>query len=242
MRRLLLVSTSTTHRTEYLEHCAPQIQELFHTTDTREVLFIPYALHDRDSYAEKARRAFSRMGLELDSIHHAADPVRAVEDSAGIFIGGGNTFRLLKTLYDLSLLDCIRERVLRGVPYLGTSAGSNVACPTIKTTNDMPIVYPPSLEALGLVSFQINAHYLDPDPDSTHMGETRETRIKEFHEENETPVVGLREGAMLRVHDHRVELDGRAGARICLPGQEFFDCDPGVRIDKSIASRQPIWK
>ena len=152
------------------------------------------------------------MGYELTSIHIAANPAQAVKDTDAIFIGGGNTFRLLKTLYDFDLLGPIRERVADGMPYIGSSAGSNVAAPTIKTTNDMPIVQPPSFDALGLVSFQINPHYLDPDPNSKHMGETREERIRQFLEENDTPVVGLREGAMLRIENGETILRGSTGA------------------------------
>jgi len=234
MLRLLLVSTSTTHGTDYLEHCAPQIRHLFGETDASKVLFVPDALFDRDGYAEKARTAFSAMGLGLDSIHHSPDPVAAVGNAEGIFIGGGNTFRLLKALYDHDLIDPIRRRVLAGMPYLGTSAGSNVACPTIMTTNDMPIVYPPSFDALGLVPFQINAHYLDPDPDSTHMGETRETRIREFHEQNSTPVVALREGAMLEVAGDRTVLQGETGGRLFRRSQDPLECLPGFEFHQML--------
>jgi dipeptidase E len=230
MRKLLLVSTSTTHGTGYLEHCAPQILDLFHGAGVEHVLFVPYALHDRDAYAEQAKAAFLEMGLGLESIHQSPDPFASVEAAEGIFIGGGNTFRLLKALYDHDLIDPIRRRVLAGMPYLGTSAGSNVACPTIMTSNDMPIVYPPSFDALNLVPFQINAHYLDADPGSTHMGETRETRIREFHEENATPVVALREGAMLVVEEHRLHLAGDRGGKLFRRGSDPLECLPGKII------------
>jgi dipeptidase E len=161
----------------------------------------------------------------LDSIHESSDAARAIDHAPAIFVGGGNTFRLLKTLANARLLDAIRNRVLDGMPYAGASAGSNLACPTIRTTNDMPIVEPVSLNALNLVPFQINPHYLDSSA-STHMGETRETRIMEFHEENAWPVVGLREGAMLRVEDDRIELRGRAGARIFRRGQDPVEVLP----------------
>src|SRR5688500_11928941 len=170
------------------------------------------------------------MGYELTSVHTAVDGFRAIAETEAIFVGGGNTFRLLKTLYDQSLLDPIRERVASGMPFIGSSAGSNVAGPTIKTTNDMPIVQPPSFEALGLVPFQINPHYLDPDPDSTHMGETREKRIMQFHEENATPVVGLREGAMLRVEQSAVALKGSSGARVFHRGHEPVEVEPGAML------------
>jgi len=194
-------------------------------------LFVPFALFDRDKYAATAQARFEKMGYELTSIHTAADTLQAVKDTEAMFIGGGNTFRLLKTLYEFDLLDIIRERVDAGMPYIGSSAGSNMACPTIRTTNDMPIVQPPSFNALGLVSFQINPHYLDPDPNSKHMGETREERINQFHEENETPVVGLREGGMLRIENGETILRGSTGARIFRRGLEPIEILPGARLD-----------
>ena len=223
-RHLLLVSTSTVFGTRYLEHAFPELQDFLGTV--RRVLFIPYALADRDAYASKARAAFEEIGYGLDSLHEARDPRRAVEDAEAVFCGGGNTFRLLKSLYEHDLLPVVRRRVGRGMPYSGASAGSNLASPTIKTTNDMPIVEPPSFAALGLVSFQINPHYIDPDPGSRHMGETREMRIREFHEENDVPVVGLREGAILRVEEEKILLKGLAGARIFRRGREPVEVVP----------------
>ncbi|MGB5293677.1 MAG: dipeptidase PepE, partial [Thermoanaerobaculia bacterium] len=158
MKRLLLVSSSKVHGSGYLEHCEAQILELFARID--KVLFVPYALFDRDAYARQARQRFRAMGLELESIHETKDPVAAVGKAEGIFIGGGNSFRLLGELQRRGLVAPIRDRVEAGMPYLGTSAGSNIACPTIKTTNDMPIVQPASFTALGLIPFQINPHYL----------------------------------------------------------------------------------
>ena len=230
MRNLLLVSTSTTYGTAYLEHCAPQFQRLFSEAKVGKILFVPFALANRDSYAQRACAAFSALGLELESIHQSVDPIAAVAEAEGLFVGGGNTFRLLKTLYDLDLMAPIRRRVLAGLPYLGTSAGSNVACPTIKTTNDMPIVFPPSFDALHLVPFQINAHYLDPDPDSTHMGETRDTRLAEYHEENAIPVVGLREGAMLEIEGRSVKLVGETGGKLFVAGNSPLECAPGSSL------------
>lgn len=232
-RRLLLISTSTVHGTRYLEHAFAELREVF--AGARRVLFIPFALRDRDFYAARARDAFGEMGFGLDSLHEADEPHAAVGEAEAVFCGGGNTFRLLKTLYDLDLLPALRDRVASGMPYAGASAGSNLACPTVRTTNDMPIVEPPSLDALGLVSFQINPHYLDPDPGSTHMGETREARIREFHEENETPVVGLREGAMLRLEGDSIELRGLAGARIFRRGQDPVEVVPVAKIAPLLA-------
>jgi dipeptidase E len=227
-RRLVLISTSTVFGTRYLEHAFPELRDAL--GDARRVLFVPYALRDRDGYAAKARAAFEEMGYGLDSLHQESDPRRAIEKAEAVFCGGGNTFRLLKALGELEVLPLIRRRVAEGMLYSGASAGSNLACPTIRTTNDMPIVEPPSLSALALVSFQINPHYVDPAPESTHMGETRETRIREFHEENEAPVVGLREGAILRVEEGSVLLKGVAGARIFRRGEEPVEVMPVASI------------
>jgi len=231
-RRMLLISNSTLYGSGYLDHAAVEIGSFL--GDVERVLFVPYALYDHDAYALLARERFRTMGYELDSIHLAKDPRQAVDGAEAIFIGGGNTFRLLKALYDLDLLRAIRRRVDGGMPYIGSSAGSNVAAPTIKTTNDMPIVQPPSFDALGLVSFQINPHFLDPDPNSTHKGETREERILQFLEENETTVVGLREGAMIRVEHGASLLKGSSGARIFRKGLEPVEVGPGTKLEDLI--------
>ena len=225
-QRLLLISTSTVFGAGYLEHALPEIEDFLGRAE--RVLFVPYALKDHAAYAAKARGAFGR---SLDSVHEAASPRDAIRAAQALFVGGGNTFRLLATLYRLDLVGPIRERVADGMLYAGASAGSNVAGPTIRTTNDMPIVEPPSLTALGLVPFQINPHYLDPEPGSRHMGETREERLRQFHEENDTPVVGLREGAMLRVEGGRVLLKGIAGARIFRRGQDPIEASPGAALE-----------
>src|SRR5689334_19883345 len=175
------------------------------------------------------------MGYELSSIHTSSNPQAAVATAEAVFIGGGNTFRLLKALYDFGVLDPIRKRVNAGVPYVGSSAGSNVAGPTIKTTKDMPIVQPPSFDALGLVPFQISPHFLDPDPNSTHMGETQEERILQFLEENDTPVAGLREGAMVRVENATTTLKGSSGARIFRKGQAPVERAPLSTLDDLFA-------
>jgi dipeptidase E len=227
-KRVLLISNSTLYGGGYLDHAESEIRSFL--GDVKRVLFVPYALFDRDKYAGTAQQRFQKMGYELTPVHTADDPVAAVNETGAVFIGGGNTFRLLKALYDFDLLDVIRDRVSKGMPYIGSSAGSNVAAPTIKTTNDMPIVQPPSFNALGLVSFQINPHYLDPDPNSRHMGETREERIVQFLEENETPVVGLREGAMLRIERGETILRGSTGARIFRKGVEPVEISPGASL------------
>jgi dipeptidase E len=226
----MLVSNSTSHGGGYLDHCADAVAAFLGPGITR-VLFVPYALFDRDAYAARVRARFEAMGYGLDSVHDAkGGPVQAVERAEAIFIGGGNTFRLLDALWRESLLEPIRTRVKAGAPYLGTSAGSNVACPSIRTTNDMPIVEPRSFSALDLVPFNINPHYLDPQPGSTHMGETREQRIAEFHEENTPAVVGLREGAWLLVEDTTVVLQGRNGARLFRRGQAPIELEIGAPL------------
>ena len=232
--RVLLISSSTLYGSGFLDHAEPEIRDFL--GDIKRVLYVPFALHDHDMYAAKARERFKQMNYELDSIHEAANKSEAVANASAIFVGGGNTFRLLKALYDFGLLPLIKEKVEQGMPYIGSSAGSNVAGPTIKTTNDMPIVEPPSFRALDLVNFQINPHYLDPDPNSKHMGETREERILQFLEENDTPVVGLREGAMVRVENGVAVLEGSVGARIFRRGAAPVEVSPGTKLNNVLST------
>jgi dipeptidase E len=171
------------------------------------------------------------MGYTLTGIHTHGDPKQAVQSAEAIFIGGGNTFVLLEQLYKEDIISDIKKQVERGTPYIGSSAGANVACPSIKTTNDMPIVYPPSFKALDLVPFNINPHYLDPDPNSQHMGETRATRIKEFHCYNSESVVGLREGAILHVINNDITLKGNTGARVFKSQNKADEYKPGDKLD-----------
>jgi dipeptidase E len=227
-RNLLLISNSTLHGSGYLDHCETAIREFLGKCNS--VIFIPFAQPggiSYDAYAKIAYERFSKMDYALSGIHKTDDMKQAIREADAIFIGGGNTFVLLTGLYQNDLLDVIREEVANGKPYIGTSAGANVACLSIKTTNDMPIMYPPSFYALGLVPFNINPHYLDPDPNSTHMGETRETRIKEFHAFNDVPVIGLREGAMLLVTGNRIILKGSTGARLMRPNTDPVEYQPG---------------
>lgn len=232
-KRVLLISNSTLYGSGYLDHAEGEIRDFL--GNVKRVLFVPFALYDRDAYAALARKRFKAMGYELESVHQVSDARQAVAETEAVFIGGGNTFRLLKALYDFDLLLPIRRRVAEGMPYIGSSAGSNVACPTIKTTKDMPIVQPPSFDALGLVSFQISPHYLDPDPNSTHMGETQEERIIQFLEENVTPVVGLREGALLRLEGGSIILKGATGARIFRRGYEPVEIKTGAKLNELVS-------
>ncbi len=231
---LLLVSNSTQHGSGYLDHCADEIVDLLGPS-TERVLFIPYARPggiSHDEYAAKARERIEQMGYQLDSVHTSEQPAMAVKEAEAIFIGGGNTFVLLDELYKNELIEPIRRKVLEeGLPYIGTSAGSNVATPSLMTTNDMPIRQPPGFAALGLVPFQINPHYLDPDPGSQHQGETRERRLKEYLVFNDTPVIALREGSMLRIEDQKMWLKGTTAARVFRKGREPEEFQPVCGLD-----------
>jgi dipeptidase E len=221
----LLLSSSRVHGGGYLDHAEDEIKHFLQ--GVTRILFVPYALQDGDGYAQIARTRFEAMGFSLDSIHESAHPRLAVEQAQAMFVGGGNTFRLLKAIYELDLLEVIKRRAQSNMPYMGASAGSNIAGPTIRTTNDMPIVQPPSFNALGLLPFQINPHYIDADPNSTHMGETREQRLREYLEENTVPVVAIREPAMLHLENGVVTLKGNARARIFKRGQEPYEVEAG---------------
>ena len=226
--RILLISSSTVYGCGYLDHVEQQIKSFLGTA--RKVLFFPFALFDRATYAAQIKARFAVMGYSIETAHVVSDPHQAIEQTDAIFVGGGNTFRLLKALQDLDLMDPIRRRVKGGAPYIGSSAGSNVAGPTIKTTKDMPIVQPRSFDSLRLVPFQISPHFQDPDPNSKHMGETQEERIIQFLEENDTPVVGIREGAWLVCEDGAVTLKGEAGARIFKRGEVPVEAKQGDNI------------
>ena len=215
MKNLVIASTSTIHGGQPLDYLLNELKILF--SNVEEIIFIPYARPggiSHDEYTNNVNKAFQKINKRVIGIHEFENPKSALENAKGIFTGGGNTFVLVNQLYKNDLIQTIRSSVESGTPYLGTSAGSNICGLTISTTNDMPIVYPPSFKTLGLIPFNINPHYLDPDPSSTHMGETRETRIKEFHKFNTQPVVGLREGSWLHVNDSTITLKGHLDARI----------------------------
>lgn len=232
--RLLLLSNSTEHGRGYLDHAMPEVLEFL--GPVRRLVFVPFALHDRDAYTAKVRARFEHEGIDVRGLRPEGPDAAVVEGAEAIFIGGGNTFRLLDTLQRTGLLEAVRRRARAGAPYLGASAGTNVAAPTIKTTNDMPIVQPSGFAALGLVPFQINPHYIDPDPASRHMGETREERLREFLEENDSVVVGLREGTWLRGEGRALRLGGSRGARIFRRGREPEEVAPGAVLDALLAS------
>jgi dipeptidase E len=215
MKNIIIASTSTVHGSEFLEYLLEVLK--LHFKDTNSILFIPYARPSgisHEAYTEKTQIAFAKIGKSIKGIHEFNNPKQAISEAKGIFIGGGNSFVLVNQLYKNNLITMLQDVVNNGTPYLGTSAGSNICGLTLNTTNDMPIVYPPSFKTLALVPFNINPHYLDPDPTSKHMGETRETRIQEFHNFNTQPVVGLREGSYLHVKDKNIKLKGNLPARI----------------------------
>jgi dipeptidase E len=237
MTDLLLISNSTVYGRGYLEHVGDEIRDIL--GGRRAVLFFPYALHDMDSYAAKARDRFDALGFQLQSIHQFERARRkaAVLSAEAFFIGGGNTFRLLNALYRDDLLSAIREKFATGTPYIGSSAGSNVAGPTIKTTKDMPIIQPPSFDALGIFAYQISPHFQDPDPTSKHMGETQEERILQFLEENTTPVVGLREGSWIRQKNGTAVLEGPHQARVFRRAVAPQEVDAGTDLNRSLEPR-----
>ncbi|KAJ8918191.1 hypothetical protein NQ315_014057 [Exocentrus adspersus] len=228
LRQILLLSSSKVHGYDFLEYAANDICELLNENKVSTVTFIPYALSDHDAYLKKVEEPFKKWGYSVESTHNG-NPLQIIENAQAIFVGGGNTFRLLKTLYDLNLVETIRKRVLSvGIPYIGTSAGTNVATKSINTTNDMPIVYPPSLEALKLVPFNINPHYLDSDPNSKHKGETREERILQYLEEEDShTVLGLREGSTLWIKNNTAVLKGIQGARLFIRGKDPQEINVG---------------
>lgn len=218
--KLLLISNSTNAGEQYLGHCITEIKNFL--KEKKQIVFIPYAAvtFSYDEYERKVKEKFNEVGLDIISVHRFENTYNAIEQSDAIVIGGGNTFMLLKLMYEKNLLEIIRKKVNEGTPYIGWSAGSNVACPSIRTTNDMPIIEPKSLYAMGLVNFQINPHYLDSNSEG-HAGETRQERIEEFLEANkQITVVGLREGTMLKIEEQKIVLIGNKKARIFEFGKE----------------------
>jgi len=231
MKKMIIASTSTVHGSSYLAYLIPILK--IHFNNVKELLFIPYARPggiSYDDYTAIANSAFSKMGINVRGIHEFEDPNKAIKKSEAIFIGGGNTFELVNQIYKNNVLSTLKQLIYEGTPYLGTSAGSNICGVNMRNTNDMPIVYPPSFTTLECIPFNINAHYLDPIEGSTHMGETRETRIKEFHVFNETPVLGLREGSWLEVLDNTITLKGKYTARLFRQNQNPIELESGVEV------------
>jgi dipeptidase E len=230
-KKLFLASTSTVHGKPYLEYCNDELACFLE--GVKDLLFVPFARPggiSHDEYTKKAADRFKKLGITTTGLHTHEDKFNAVKGAEAIFTGGGNTFVLLDELYAHSLHKPIGEAIGSGTRYIGTSAGTNIAGLTVNTTNDMPIVYPPSFKALKLVDFNFNPHYLDPDPTSTHKGETRETRIKEFHSQSDIPVVGLREGSWLAVDGDIATLQGGLDARIFEKGKPPYEIESGSEV------------
>ncbi len=231
MTQMIIASTSTLHGSGYLDYLLEELTFFFKDTDT--ILFIPYARPggiSHEEYTQKVQEAFSEIGKQVKGIHEFENPKEALKSAKGIFVGGGNTFVLVNQLYKNDLISTLQDVIRNGTPYFGTSAGSNICGLTMNTTNDMPIVYPPSFKTLGMVPFNINPHYLDPKKKSKHMGETRETRIQEFHAYNSQPVVGLREGSWLEVNGDNIYLEGELNARIFEYNKAPYEVETGTDL------------
>lgn len=233
MHNIIIASTSTVHGSGYLEYILNDLEALFKNAET--ILFIPYARPSGIShteYTQIASKAFQKINKKVKGIHEFKNPAEAIKNAEAIFVGGGNTFVLANQLHKNKIINPLQQSIKNGTPYLGTSAGSNICGLTIKTTNDMPIVYPPNFNALGLVPFNINPHYLDPDPNSKHKGETRETRIKEFHNYNTQPVIGLREGSWLHVKNNSITLKGSLTARVFEYNKTPYEVESGTELNQ----------
>ncbi|MDG4945879.1 dipeptidase PepE [Weeksellaceae bacterium KMM 9713] len=233
MKNFILASTSTVYGSDYLAYLKDEVADLFQGVS--EIVFVPYARPSgvsHDEYTQVANKFFNSIGIKAVGLHSFDNPKEAIANAKGIFTGGGNTFLLLKTLYELDLIEVLRNQILGGTPYLGTSAGSNIAGLNIRTTNDMPIVYPPSFDAMDIIPFNINPHYLDPDPTSKHKGETRETRILEFLTQNDTTVIGIREGNWIRGKGDQLTIEGKLETRIFQTNKDPYEIAPGTDLLK----------
>lgn len=231
MQHFILASTSTLFGQGYLEYLKPAMTTLFAGAD--EIIFIPYARPggiSHDDYTARAAEGFASIGIKVKGLHTFADPVAAIREAKGFFTGGGNTFLLVKQLHELLLMEVLATAVSGGIPYMGCSAGSNIGGVSMQTTNDMPIVYPPSFKTMGLMPYNLNPHYQDPIAGSEHMGETRETRIREFHTQNSTPVIGLREGSWIYAKGDQLTLEGSLSARIFLAGKTPYELPAGSSL------------
>lgn len=227
MKNLIIASTSTLHGGDYLEYILPTLEQHFANSET--IIFIPYARPggmSHDEYTERVQLAFSKINKKIVGLHTFENPMEAIQKAEGVFTGGGNTFLLVTQLYQNNVMEVLSKTIENGTPYLGSSAGSNITGLSMQTTNDMPIIYPPSFKTLGAIPFNLNPHYLDADLQSKHMGETRETRIKEFHAFNTTPVLGLREGSWLDVKGDKIILKGSLTARLFRQNQQPEELNP----------------
>ena len=232
MKKMIVASTSTIYGSGYLEYLLPTLQNFF--ADVSKITFIPYARPggiSYDEYTAIAKKAFEKIGKNVIGLHEFDTAKEGVEKAEALFTGGGNTFELVNQLYKNDIIEALKTSINKGTPYLGTSAGSNICGVTMMNTNDMPIVYPPSFDTLHCIPFNINAHYLDPIQGSKHMGETRETRIKEYHVFNDTPVLGLREGSWLEVNGNDIYLRGQLTARVFKPNKKPFEIDTNTHVD-----------
>lgn len=228
MINALLASTSTLYGGQFLEYLKDEIALLF--SGVKEIIFIPFARPGgitHDAYTQKVSAFFAQLNINVKGLHEFDNLEEAIANAKGFFTGGGNTFLLVKKLHELNAMQLIQDAVRNGTPYLGTSAGSNIGGINMCTTNDMPIVYPPSFECMGIVPFNINPHYLDPVPELKHNGETRETRIMEFLTQQNIPVVGLREGNYIRIKNGSIKIDGPLTTRIFRRGEEPQEVAPG---------------
>nr|WP_315213911.1 dipeptidase PepE [uncultured Flavobacterium sp.] len=231
MKNILIASTSTLHGADYLDYLLTELQ--LHFKDCKTILFIPYARPSgisHEEYTDKVAKSFAKINKKVKGIHEFEDAKNAVQNAEGIFTGGGNTFLLVSQLYKAKIMDILSETVKKGTPYLGASAGSNICGLTMQTTNDMPIVYPPSFQTLGLIPFNLNPHFLDVDEQSKLMGETRETRIKEYHAFNSVPVLGLREGSWLQVKGDSIVLKGSLSASLFRQNQQPEELASGTDL------------
>lgn len=232
MKNIVLASTSTLFGGNYLDYLKPVVQDLFSGLDS--IVFVPFARPggiSHDAYTAKAQEFFESIGIKVTGLHTFEDKAAAIQEAKGFFTGGGNTFLLVKELHESGLMTALKAAVENGTPYLGASAGSNIGGINMRTTNDMPIVYPPAFDTMGLVNFNLNPHYLDPQPELKHNGETRETRIAEFHTQNTIPVVGLREGNWIRVKKDMVTTEGSESTRIFEAGKVPYELPAGSRLN-----------
>ena len=231
MKKLLIASTSTLYGSGYLDYMLEDLIVFFKSTEN--IVFIAYARPSGltlTAYTEIARKAFNKIGKKVIGLHEFKNPEKALIKAKGIFVGGGNSFVLLNELYKLNLMQTLKSVIFSGTPYLGTSAGGNICGQSIGTSNDMPIVYPPSFEALGIIPFNINPHYIDSNTESKHMGETRATRIKEFHHYNSQSVLGLREGSYLEINGDKILLKGTLKACVFKQGVLRYEIDSGTDL------------